>query len=59
MEYTNSQMATAIYDLTERSVGVSGSVAVSAPTYAAKDDLVQFNSAIEQIKADIIQEMQG
>lgn len=42
-----------IYDLTERSVSVSGSVAVSAPTYATKDDLVQFNSAIEQIKADI------
>ena len=38
---------------TERSVSVSGSVAVSVPTYATKDDLVQFNSAIEQIKASI------
>ena len=42
-----------IYDLTERSVSVSGSEAISVPTYATKDDLVQFNSAIEQMKADI------
>ena len=42
-----------IYDLTERAVSVSGSGGISVPTYATKDDLVQFNSAIEQMKADI------
>ena len=42
-----------IYDLTERVESVPERGGMSVPEYATKSDLAQFNSALEQMRADI------